>query len=343
MPRIVPLAMAVAAAGILFSSIPANAETRAISMHNMNTGEDISVVFKKDGRYIPEALDRLNWFLRDWRKDSATKMDSRLFDVVWEVYQRSGATAPIQVHSGFRSRATNAMLRTKTSGVARHSQHINGKALDFHVPGVPVARLRDIAMKMQDGGVGYYPSARHPFVHVDVAEVRHWPPMSRSQLAALFPSGMTAHVPADGRPLNGFGEALKAIAVRGAQPLKRVSRTVASLLPDHIPLPAWRPPGRDMGNYRDLAREPSGGATESAFVPSGLPATASAFALLLSQPEGKPTSFDAQSGMPPAARTDDGRAAPDFVNLGVSGKGPRVLKATKPEKVPVRWMIGGYL
>jgi len=192
------------AASLLGGAALAASGDRTLDLYNMNTEESLKVTFMRNGRYDPQALEQLNWFLRDWRLDKPAKMDPELFITVWEVYRRSGSKAPIQVHSGFRSKTTNAMLRRRSRAVAEHSQHSLGKALDFHLPDVPSSRLRAIAMQMQEGGVGFYPRANFPFVHVDVGSVRHWPRMTRSQLAGLFPDGKTLHIPSDGKPMPGF-------------------------------------------------------------------------------------------------------------------------------------------
>ena len=322
-------------AALLLAPSLARAESRVLSMHNMNTGEDISVVYKKDGQFIPDSLGKLDWFLRDWRKDKSTKMDSRLFDVVWEVYRRSGATAPIQVHSGFRSKSTNARLRATTAGVAQHSQHINGKALDFHIPGVPVAKLRDIAMKMQDGGVGYYPHSKHPFVHVDVANVRHWPRMSRSQLVALFPSGLSAHIPSDGRPLSGFKAAIREIAENKAKPaLGKAAQALAALVPSRVPLPQWRPEIEDVETASAGEGDPS---FQNAFAATDTSPTA-AFDRILSSDAGMARPLRTGPRKPPKPAAFASR----FIDRGLGEKGPRV---TLPEarKAAFAWRIGGYL
>jgi uncharacterized protein YcbK (DUF882 family) len=188
----------------------ASAEDKTLKLYFAHTGEKAEITFKRNGRFDPRGLAQLNQFLRDWRKNEATKMDPRLFDLVWEVYRRSGATGPIYVVSGYRSPGTNNFLRTRSAytGVAEKSQHMLGKAMDFFIPGVKLATLRGIAMQMQIGGVGFYPTSGSPFVHLDVGRVRAWPRMNRDELVKLFPKGNTLHVPADGKPLPGYDIAM---------------------------------------------------------------------------------------------------------------------------------------
>ena len=190
------------------SVAPAAADTRTLDLYYVHTGERAQITYKKDGRYIPDALKKLNWMLRDWRLNQSTRMDPALFDLVWEVYRQSGSRKPITVTSPYRAPATNNMLRRRSRGVAKNSQHTHGKAMDWFVADVPTAKLRAIALRLQRGGVGYYPTSRTPFVHTDTGSVRHWPRMSRSQLLAVFPDGKTLHVPSDGKPLQGYKEAL---------------------------------------------------------------------------------------------------------------------------------------
>lgn len=193
----------------------ANGDTRTISIRHMHTKELATVTFKRDGRYVSSALDSLNWLLRDWRHDEPTKMDPKLFDIVWEVHRSVGSSEPIHVVSAYRSPATNSMLRRRSRGVAKHSQHMLGKAMDFHIPDVDMSRVRAIGMRLQYGGVGYYPNAHNAFVHLDSGSVRSWPRMTRDQLARLFPDGKTVHLPADGRPMPGYDEARSFIIARG--------------------------------------------------------------------------------------------------------------------------------
>jgi uncharacterized protein YcbK (DUF882 family) len=185
-----------------------NPQTRTLSIVNMHTKERIAVTYKVNGRYDQAALKKLNYVLRDWRRNEVTAMDPKLFDLLWEVQREAGTNQPIHAVSGFRSPVTQAALRKRSRGVAKHSQHTLGKATDFYIPGVPVSRLREIAFRKQVGGVGYYPTSNTPFVHLDTGNVRSWPRMTRKQLLALFPDGKTLHLPADGKPLPGYNQAL---------------------------------------------------------------------------------------------------------------------------------------
>jgi uncharacterized protein YcbK (DUF882 family) len=193
----------------------ANGDTRTISLYHTHTSENITVTYRRDGVYDRSALAKLNHFLRDWRNDDVISMDPRLFDVIWETYREVGSSATIKVVSAYRSPGTNAMLRRRSSGVAKHSQHTMGKAMDLHLPDVNMSRVREIGMRLQKGGVGYYPTAGTPFVHLDVGSVRSWPRMTRPQLERLFPDGKTVHLPADGTPLPGYQLALAEIEQRG--------------------------------------------------------------------------------------------------------------------------------
>jgi hypothetical protein len=134
-------------------------------------------------------------------------MAPQLFDLVWEVYQKSGATQPINIVSAYRSPVTNAYLHSHSRGVAEHSQHMLGHAMDFFIPGIPLTRLRQLGIQQQVGGVGFYPTSGSPFVHMDVGTVRAWPRMTTAQLEAIFPDGKTIHVPSDGRVLSQTGYA----------------------------------------------------------------------------------------------------------------------------------------
>jgi uncharacterized protein YcbK (DUF882 family) len=198
----------------------AEGDTRTITMHHIHTDEDITITYKRDGRYDDAALDKLNWFLRDWRRGEQTRMDPRLIDLVWEVQREAGSNEPVQVVCGYRSPQTNEMLRhhSKSSGVARYSQHMLGRAMDFYIPGVPLEQIREDGLRLQRGGVGFYPESGSPFVHMDVGGIRMWPRMTHDQLVRVFPDGRTVHIPTDGKPLSGYALALAEIAKRGALP-----------------------------------------------------------------------------------------------------------------------------
>ena len=190
-------------------------ETRTLSFHHTHSEEDLTVTFKRDGRYDEEALKQLNHYLRDWRSQEQTTMDRRLFDILWEVYRDVDGKKPIQIISSYRSPATNAMLRRRSSGVARFSQHMLGHAMDFFIPDVPLEQIRFAGLRLQRGGVGFYPTSGSPFVHLDTGSIRHWPRMTHDQLARVFPDGRTVHVPSDGNPLKGYELARADIERRG--------------------------------------------------------------------------------------------------------------------------------
>ena len=142
-------------------------------------------------------------------------MDRHLFDILWEVYRDVDGKKPIQIISSYRSPATNAMLRRRSSGVARFSQHMLGHAMDFFIPDVPLEQIRFAGLRLQRGGVGFYPTSGSPFVHLDTGSIRHWPRMTHDQLARVFPDGRTVHVPSDGNPLKGYELARADIEKRG--------------------------------------------------------------------------------------------------------------------------------
>jgi uncharacterized protein YcbK (DUF882 family) len=196
----------------------AEGDTRTISLHHVHTGEDLTITYKRNGRYDDEALKKINHILRDWRRNEEIAQDPRLIDLVWEVQREVGAKQPIHIICGYRAPQTNAMLRRKSDGVAQFSQHTLGKAMDFFIPGVPLEELRNMGLRAQRGGIGFYPTSGSPFVHLDVGSVRHWPSISREELVRIFPNGRTVHVPSDGHPLAGYALAKADIERRGSQP-----------------------------------------------------------------------------------------------------------------------------
>lgn len=160
------------AAPVLISSKAHAAQTRSVSFESLHTGERLKAVYWAEGDYVPEALGRVDWVLRDHRNNLVHRIDPRLLDLLDRLRRTLGTTEPYQVISGYRSPASNSMLAAASTGVARNSLHQQGVAIDIRVPGVPLARLRDAAKSLQAGGVGYY--ARSDFVHVDIGRVRSW-------------------------------------------------------------------------------------------------------------------------------------------------------------------------
>jgi uncharacterized protein YcbK (DUF882 family) len=172
--------------------VVAGGETRTISLYHIHTGESLNVTYMKDGHYIPSAMKQINYLLRDWRRNKTITIDPRTIDLVWELHEDLGSHSPVHIVCGYRSAQTNALLHRIGRHVARESQHINGKAIDFYLTDVPTMKIRNTALVRQIGGVGYYRSAGGPtgFLHVDSGHVRHWGPyISPNQLAQIFRDG----------------------------------------------------------------------------------------------------------------------------------------------------------
>ncbi|MGY6644747.1 MAG: DUF882 domain-containing protein [Salinarimonas sp.] len=205
----------------------ANGDTRTLEIIQMHTGERVSVTFRRHGRYDRSGLRQLDWVMRDWRRDESTEMDPRLYDLLWEVHRSTGSRQPVHVVSAYRAPQTNEALRRRSSNVAQQSQHTVGKAVDFYLPDVPAERIRTLGLRMQRGGVGYYPRANTPFVHLDTGSVRHWPRMNRRQLVGLFPDERTVHIPSDGKPLAGFDQARREVLAAGGTVMGETGRQVA--------------------------------------------------------------------------------------------------------------------
>ena len=200
MRALAPVVMGVAVAGVSWCAQAAQT-SRTLTFYNIHTKETVTSTYKRDGKFVPEAMARINRIMRDWRRDKPTGMDPELIDTIWRIYQEVGSQEPIHLISAYRSKKTNEALRRRGGGQARNSQHILGKAADIHFPDIPVKKLRNTALVRQAGGVGYYPKSGLPFVHVDTGRVRHWPRLPRQELATLFPQGKSKHVPSDGRPI----------------------------------------------------------------------------------------------------------------------------------------------
>ncbi|MCW5694128.1 MAG: DUF882 domain-containing protein [Pseudolabrys sp.] len=205
-------------ANLVLQPASAEGDNRTLSFLHLHTRETITITYKRNGRYDQDALKKLDWFMRDWRKNEDVKMDPKLFDILWEVYREVGATQPIEVICGYRAPSTNNMLRARSSGVAENSNHTTGHAMDFEIPGVPLAKIREVGLRLQRGGVGFYPTSGSPFVHLDTGTIRHWPRMTREQLVKVFPDERTVHIPSDGKPLAGYALALADVERRGNEP-----------------------------------------------------------------------------------------------------------------------------
>ncbi len=177
------------------------AEDRTLSLHNIHTKENATITFKRDGKFIPEGMKQINHFMRDWRKNIEITMDPALIDLIWELHRELGSQQPVHLICGHRSSGTNESLRRTVGGQAKNSRHITGQAADLMFPDVPIKQLRYSALVRERGGVGFYPSSGIPFIHVDTGNVRHWPRISRMELAVIASSGRSRHIPADGRPI----------------------------------------------------------------------------------------------------------------------------------------------
>jgi uncharacterized protein YcbK (DUF882 family) len=265
--RRLAVAIAVALTALLggTGTITANfSRDRTISFYAVNTKEALTIQYMKNGKHIPEAMEKINWILRDWRQDEPTQMDPDLIDLVWEIHNELGSAEPINIISGYRSRGTNEMLRRTVGGQASQSRHILGKAMDVTFPDVTVKKLRYSALLRERGGVGYYPTSATPFVHIDTDRVRAWPRLPRQELALLFPNGRTQHVPEDGGAIT--PEDVRRARAANAELAQQVAEVlelhahpgarmqVASLAPS---LPQLLAPPRLVDRPRSLGTRPS--------------------------------------------------------------------------------------
>lgn len=159
--------------GIAAASRPTLPKARRVSFHNLHTDERFAACYWERGRYVPAALEQIDTILRDHRTGEVRRMDPRLIDLVFALTLRLGNTTPVQVISGYRSAATNARLRADDpGGVAARSFHLTGEAVDICIEDLPLRRVRDAALSLRRGGVGYYPNSG--FVHLDIGRPRRW-------------------------------------------------------------------------------------------------------------------------------------------------------------------------
>ncbi|HVV39475.1 MAG TPA: DUF882 domain-containing protein [Nitrobacter sp.] len=313
-------------------------ETRTLSFHHVHSGEDLTVTFKRNGRYDEAALKELNHFLRDWRTQDQTTMDRHLFDILWEVYRDVDARQPIQVISAYRTPATNAMLRRRSAhtGVARFSQHMLGHAMDFFIPGVPLEQIRYAGLRLQRGGVGFYPTSGSPFVHLDTGNIRHWPRMTHNQLVRVFPNGRTVHIPSDGKPLPGYQLAMADIERRG----QNADEDGAAPRKSNFLLALFK--GRAADNDDD-ADAPSAQETakDSALASAVLAKADNPIPMPRAKPAGATfqlASADVRAAMPAAPKQADAAPKPqtpaDIINArGFWGDTPTAAKQATPEQV----------
>jgi uncharacterized protein YcbK (DUF882 family) len=145
---------------------------RALKFAHTHTGEKLVVEYARGGRYLSDALASVNHFLRDFRTGDVHTIDKELLDLLHGLTSLTETSRPFEVISGYRSPATNAMLHAKSEGVAAHSLHMEGMAVDIRLADVPLVKLREAALAARRGGVGYYPASN--FVHVDTGRVRRW-------------------------------------------------------------------------------------------------------------------------------------------------------------------------
>ena len=148
------------------------ADERRLKFFHTHTGKRLDVVYKRGDDYAPKGLRDINAFLSDFRTGDCTNMDPHLLDLIYDLREALGSKGTYEVISAYRSPKSNQMLRSRSGGVAKNSQHLYGKAIDVRLTDVELLKLRDTAIAMQRGGVGYYPSSN--FVHIDTGRVRRW-------------------------------------------------------------------------------------------------------------------------------------------------------------------------
>lgn len=173
--RVLGFGLGAALAGMMPSSAFATLAptgNRSVGFFNTHTNEVLKATYWRDGRYDTGALKDINYILRDFRTGDICRMDTKLLDLLVELHRRTGSRKPFEIISGYRSPKTNAILASESGAVAKHSMHMQGKAIDIRLMDVALSELRTTAMGMKAGGVGYY--TRSNFVHVDTGRVRYW-------------------------------------------------------------------------------------------------------------------------------------------------------------------------
>jgi uncharacterized protein YcbK (DUF882 family) len=158
--------------GLLAPPALAAIPERSLVLHNRQLGEKVRTVYYADGGYVGQGLKEIRRIFRDKHNDEEIDVDPALLDTLWTVQRRLCPKGPLEVVCGYRSPATNARLRRTNRGVAANSYHMYGKAVDLRIPGCPLGALHRFALKLEAGGVGYYP--RSNFIHMDTGPVRRW-------------------------------------------------------------------------------------------------------------------------------------------------------------------------
>jgi len=157
---------------VLSGTQGSSGDERSLKFYHTHTGKSLQVTYYAGGQYLPDAMTELRVFLADWRDGKQRDMDPELMNILWRIQQISASKEAYEVISAYRSEETNALLHSKSKGVAKNSQHILGKAIDVRLRGLDLERLRETARDLRLGGVGYYPGS--DFVHVDTGRVRYW-------------------------------------------------------------------------------------------------------------------------------------------------------------------------
>ncbi len=152
----------------------AKSKARALTFNHTHTGEKLSLVYRVGDHYVPDAMKRIAYLMRDFRSGTAHPIDPKLMDLLWQMQRSLKVDEPFQIISAYRSPKTNAMLRGRSAhtGVAKDSLHLKGQAIDISLPGIQLSDVRDAALELKKGGVGFYPDSG--FIHLDTGRVRKW-------------------------------------------------------------------------------------------------------------------------------------------------------------------------
>lgn len=163
------VAVSLLPAGALWAQAPVR---RSLSFVHTHTGERLASEYFQNGRYVDSELQRINWLMRDFRAEQVHPIDPGVLDILADLRALADRDETFEIICGYRSPQTNAMLRSRSHGVAEHSLHLQGRAIDVRLSGFPTARLHELALRMNRGGVGFY--ATSDFVHIDNGAIRHW-------------------------------------------------------------------------------------------------------------------------------------------------------------------------